>query len=223
MEKLQEFGWMIALVIAIVALFSFYSGVGQVVESLDGLNAAVRGAAGPDLGAGSRFPNGISTDSTSPSAGQVRTSTFTSTGNATVSGIFTAVGSYDGFIAGGGVAPASVATTAPITIYTHSGTDAICDASSAVFYGDGTTFAPSLTFDVGTTSTSGGTADNLIASSTLATTTDLVAPADNADLFILTADDEITVTFGDQWATASTTYWANWDVEFGVECWTVGG
>lgn len=46
---------------------------------------------GPAVGAsGTRFPNGISVDSTSPSAGQIRGTTFTSTGAATfASGIVT--------------------------------------------------------------------------------------------------------------------------------------
>lgn len=37
-----------------------------------------------DLGAGTRFPNGISADSTAPSAGQVRGTTLLTTGNVTL-------------------------------------------------------------------------------------------------------------------------------------------
>lgn len=44
----------------------------------------------PELGAtGTRFPNGISADTTSPSVGQVRGTTLTSTGATTIGGTFT--------------------------------------------------------------------------------------------------------------------------------------
>ncbi len=45
-----------------------------------------------DLGAGTRFPNGISADTTSPSAGQVRGTTQTITGASTLSGTVTMSG-----------------------------------------------------------------------------------------------------------------------------------
>lgn len=41
---------------------------------------------GENVGGGSRFPNGLSTDSTSPSAGQVRTTTLLTTGASTLGG-----------------------------------------------------------------------------------------------------------------------------------------
>lgn len=46
----------------------------------------------PELGSGTRFTNGISTDSTSPSSGEVRTTTLTTTGAATVGGDATVSG-----------------------------------------------------------------------------------------------------------------------------------
>lgn len=42
-----------------------------------------------ELGSGTRFPNGLSADSTSPSAGEVRGTTLTITGAATLSGEIT--------------------------------------------------------------------------------------------------------------------------------------
>lgn len=42
---------------------------------------------------GTRFPNGISTDSTSPVAGEVRTTTFTASGNLSAAGATTKLGS----------------------------------------------------------------------------------------------------------------------------------
>lgn len=48
-----------------------------------------------DLGAGTRFPNGISADSTSPSAGQVRGTTLTITSTSAFTGEITATGGID--------------------------------------------------------------------------------------------------------------------------------
>lgn len=42
-----------------------------------------------ELGGGTRFPNGISADSTSPSAGQIRGTSLTTTGAATIGGAAT--------------------------------------------------------------------------------------------------------------------------------------
>jgi len=47
---------------------------------------------GDQLGSGTRFPNGISADTTSPSAGEVRGTTFTVTGAATVGGALAVTG-----------------------------------------------------------------------------------------------------------------------------------
>ena len=52
--------------------------------------ALVGGNSSQPLGAtGTRFPNGISTDSTSPTSGQVRGTTLTVTGASTLTGIST--------------------------------------------------------------------------------------------------------------------------------------
>ena len=67
----------------------------------------------PEL-SGTRFPNGISADSTSPSAGEVRGTTLTLTGASTLSGALTVSGetSVQGFTQGGGcVASTTLAAT----------------------------------------------------------------------------------------------------------------
>jgi hypothetical protein len=60
---------LVAMVIAIVALAAVF-----VVKS------------SPTVGGGTRFPNGISADSTSPSAGQIRGATLTTTGDVVIGG-----------------------------------------------------------------------------------------------------------------------------------------
>jgi len=66
MEKFQKYAGTVALVIlAIQFVLPFFGG--------------------PSFGAsGTRYPNGLSADSTSPAVGQVRGATFTSTGLATL-------------------------------------------------------------------------------------------------------------------------------------------
>lgn len=81
----------IALIVAMVGVggndqSSLISQINKVDTKVDKLTNAVGEAIGQlsePLG-GSRFPNGISADSTSPSAGQVRGTTMTATGSATV-------------------------------------------------------------------------------------------------------------------------------------------
>lgn len=63
-EKTKEWSGVVAL-LAIILMLLFPSG-------------------GDNLGAGTRYPNGLSADSTSPTAGQVRGTTLTSTGAATL-------------------------------------------------------------------------------------------------------------------------------------------
>lgn len=66
----------IAIILAVIAI---------VIGSL----AMVGGNSSQPLGAGTRFPNGISTDATSPTSGQIRGTTLTLTGASTLSGIST--------------------------------------------------------------------------------------------------------------------------------------
>ena len=141
-----------------------------------------------------------------------------------VSGTTTIDRSFDGFNAGGGIAPASVATGTAITLYTHTGGPAICDAGQSAFYADSTGYSPSLIWQVGT-STSAAASVNLLASTTVATTTDTLIPSSAESLFRLDAGDEITAYAADGSVApgASTTNLVNWDVEYQVRCWLIGG
>jgi len=118
-----------------------------------------------DLGAtGTRFPNGISADSTSPSPGEVRGTTLTITATSSVNQ------SVDGMVVGGTISTAATGTV--VTVYTNSTGPKVCDASTGyLFVNNNGSFAPSLIWSLGT-STTAVASTNLIASSTVATTTD---------------------------------------------------
>lgn len=71
----------ISIIAVIIALFAVF---------VTGYVALVGGSNQSDaLGGGTRFPNGISADTTSPSAGQVRGTTLTTTGAAVLGGNLT--------------------------------------------------------------------------------------------------------------------------------------
>lgn len=128
--------------------------------------------------------------------------------------------SYDGFMVGGGIAPASVATGTVFTLYTHTGSPVVCDATLGAAVADNTTFGPALIMSVGT-STGGVATRNLIASTTFATSTDTyVKPT--AAVFRMDAGDRINAILSD-YLTASSTHFSNWDIEFQTQCWLIGG
>ena len=164
------------------------------------------------LGAsGTRFPNGLSTDSTSPSAGQIRTTTFLSTGTTTVTE------SVDGHVVGGTMSTAATGTVR--VIYTNTTGPKICDASVGNLYANNNgSFSPSVVFSMGTTTGATISSTNLIASSTMATSTDSIFQTSSGS-FILDNGHVITGIMGDIVNTqASSTYFGNITAEFGVWC-----
>lgn len=97
------------------------------------------------LGAGTRFPNGISADSTSPSAGQVRGTTLTTTGAATlaslsVTGDTTLTGELLGSLLTQGGATTSSSTAVSFTLTAAN----VCD--NAVYEMTPTIGAITVTF-----------------------------------------------------------------------------
>ena len=142
-------------------------------------------------------------------------STISNTGTTTIAR------SYDGFMAGGGITPASVATGTVHTLYTHTGGRSLCNTAGSGLYADSTGYSPNLVISVGT-STSAAYSTNLIASSTLATTTDEMLPS-SSYLFVMEAGDEITAFLADGITNASSTNFANWDIEYQTQCWLIGG
>ena len=107
------------------------------------------------LGAsGSRFPNGLSADGTSPSAGQIRGATLLTTGAVTlqstlaVTGATTLTGATDAgvFTQGGGC------TASSTTVATETWSEAFMIASNCYTY-SGSTFAAAITITLPATST----------------------------------------------------------------------
>ena len=195
-EKLKEWSGVIALLAIILT---------WIVPSPFSVSEPQFGAAG------SRFPHGISTDATLPSAnGEVRTTSLVVTATSTLTT------SPDGFVVGGTISTA--ATNTPRTVYTNTTGPKFCDASTAFLYiNNNGSFSPAVRWSLGT-STSAIYSNNLVASSTVATSTDtLIVPLVSS--FILAQGDVLTATEDDaNNANASTTYFSNMTAEAGVWC-----
>lgn len=133
--------------------------------------------------------------------------------------------SYDGFIAWGDM---TIATTSTAGYYTNNASPMMCDGDSlSIYWKTPSTFMPSLVVSVGTT-TSGysAAAYNLVASTTMATST---AAANK----VIDSSYTAPFYFGSGWtivanladitnATASSTYYSTLDAEFGLHCWLLG-
>lgn len=165
---------------------------------------------------------GQSEYSTTVTAPYVFEENVTAQKSVSVSGTTTVTRSFDGFMAGGGIAPASVATNTVFTLYTHTGSPVVCDASQSILYADVTTFGTPLLVSVGT-STGGVATANLVASTTVGTTTDTLVGAAAAGLFVMNAGDRINAILADNVLNASSTHYSNWDIEFQTQCWLIGG
>jgi len=161
----------------------------------------------PNLGAANRE----STTITNP---------FIFTQGATLQGTTTIVRSPDGFVAWSGYV---VATGTAKAVFTNTGAPMMCDADSGFIRPKGTTFAPSIVLALGTSTSATGHSVNLIASTTVATTTTSVIPFTYALPFVLGNNESIVGGISDYSAAiASSTFFSNWSIEFGVHCWTMG-
>lgn len=148
---------------------------------------------------------------------------FTSITGDNALGTTTITLSYDGFIAHDNV---TVATgTAKGVITNSTGVDWMCKAGSV--YTNGTTFAPSLVISVGTSTSATGdpTAIGLLASTTIASTTDTVINVNawnsgQGSNFILPSGQSILLEIYDgTTGVASSTYFSNWDIDMDFPCW----
>ena len=213
MNTLQKYILGAALILSVVAIIGVATKSGKISESQ--IDAIVE-RSGTQLGAiGTRFVNGLSTDSTSPSAGQVRTTSLTVTGASTLTG--TTSPTQLKFPVGGSYTLSATGTV--ITLYTNTTGPKLCDSHSAfwLFQNNGS-FAPSLIGSVGS-STSAIASTNIIASSTVATTSTTIIPADAlASNWRLAQGDVITAIIGQQNDAASSTYLGRWSGEFGINC-----
>jgi hypothetical protein len=138
----------------------------------------------------------------------------------TVSGTTTIARSFDGFVI---YDDFSLATGTSKAVYTHAGSPAYCQ--EGVLYATTTNgtynLAPSLIFSLGTTSSATGYSTNILASTTMATSTGRIVPLYSG--FVLRPGDVITGAISDAVSNASSTYLGNWQVEFGYHCWELGG
>ncbi|KKU09803.1 MAG: hypothetical protein UX13_C0030G0005 [Candidatus Woesebacteria bacterium GW2011_GWB1_45_5] len=142
-------------------------------------------------------------------------------GNAlTVTGTTTIAKSPDGFVA---YASFTTATGTAKAVYTNPSNDMVCDGRSAYVQAIGTTFAPSLVFSLGTSTSATGYSTNLIASTTVATTTNYFAATTYTSPFRLKSGESIVGALSDITnSEASSTYYSNWTIQAGVHCWTMG-
>lgn len=141
-------------------------------------------------------------------------------GKSTLTGTTTITKSPDGFVAYMGF---TVATGTAKASYSNPSNDMVCDGSSGYFQGIGTTFAPSLVVAFGTSTSATGYSTNLLASTTLATTTNQFFAETYTSPFRLKSGESIVGALSDITNTdASSTYYSNWSMEYGVHCWTMG-
>jgi len=208
MDKIHS--WINTVLIGIVLISMLVGGNNQPVQ-----------IQGDPVGSGTRFPNGLSADGTSPSAGQVRGTTLTVTGAATIA-TTTITKSFDTFMIGGSISTA--ATNTPRTIYTNDGAPIFCDSSTAGAFWDSTDYSPAHQFSVGTSTSNAAPSASLIATTTVATSTDTVTPTHRDLLFIMNKGDTVVALTADDSDTgASSTNFSAWTAEFQVECWSIGG
>ncbi len=111
-----------------------------------------------------------------------------------------------------------VATGTPITVYTNSTGPKLCDgAAGGLYVKNNGSFSPSLVWSLGT-STGTGASTNLIASSTVASSSSSVIQTSDRG-FILGQGESLTAIFGDITNTeASTTYYSRLSAEARLWC-----
>lgn len=142
-------------------------------------------------------------------------------GGLTVTGTTTIAKSPDGFVAWDDVS--TVATGTAKAVYTNTGSPMMCDADSGAVYFKSNGFSPSLVVSMGTSTSATGYATNLLASTTVATTTTAVVPLTYAVPFVLGNNQSLVVALSDITnANASSTYYSNWAIEMGIQCRTLG-
>jgi len=138
-------------------------------------------------------------------------------GTLDVTGTSTFAQSVDGLVVGGTFSVSSTGT--PTTIYTNTTGKKYCDADTAYVYAKSSAFSPSLQLSIGTTTSGTLPTANVIATSTIATTTTQVVKGATGNSFVLGNDETLNVLFDDITnAEASSTYFGNWDFEAGVWC-----
>lgn len=118
----------------------------------------------------------------------------------------------------------TVSTTTPVrAALTNSYGPAICDGQSLYVFASSTAvFVPAFKVAVGTTTSATLYSANILASTTVGTTTQSILNA-STWLFYLPTNASITLSVGDaNSAVSSSTYYGSWTGQVGVHCWTAG-
>lgn len=151
------------------------SDLGTVINNYAEGGIVLGGSDEPAFGAsGTRFPNGLSTDSTSPSAGQVRTTTLTVTGTSTLQEI-TLGSNYSKALT---FTAAATSTPGGLVALQNTGAPKICQGLPEVQWTSGD-LGGSMNFSFGTSTSA--TAWSAIGGSLISTTTiPTSTPAANA-------------------------------------------
>lgn len=118
----------------------------------------------------------------------------------------------------------STTTTVVQAAITNNHSPMICDAGSLAVYADSvsatTGLAPSFKFVVGTSTTATAYSANILASTTVATNTDSVLSIGSPTWrFLLDSGSSITLSIGDAFTSASSTYYGNWTGKISIHCW----
>lgn len=141
-------------------------------------------------------------------------------GIVTLTSTTTMAKSPDGFVAW---ASFTMATGTAKAVYTNSGAPLACDADSGHIYVTETTYAPSLSFSIGTSTSITAYSANLLGSTTVGTTTPAqVLQLTYAFPFILGNGQSIIASISDNVTNASSTFFGNVSAAFGIHCWTLG-
>lgn len=201
MNTSQKYGWAVALVIAIVALFAGLSGGDTTIQQVpaqSSSNESLRGSTDDNWTVGKDL---------------------------IVNGTTTISKSFDGFIVR---AAATVATTSIAASVQNTAGPAVCDGGSGAIFANAAAsdHAPALQVSWGTSTVAGTFATNLIGSTTLATSTDKTIGSPNS-AFLWAPQEFINMGLSDGQGNdnnqASSTDFGNWSIEFGIHCWTLGG
>ena len=142
-------------------------------------------------------------------------------GTTTLTGTTTVTKSYDGFVAWDNF---TLATGTAKAVYTNStGVDMMCNRGAGDVYFNATGFAPSIVFGIGESSSATGFDVSLIASTTVATSTDTITAFTSVVPFVLESGNSIVASLSDYVAAiASSTHFGNWTAEFSIDCHLIG-
>jgi hypothetical protein len=180
--------------------------------------AVISSPSSPSLGGGAYealpkwFGNGFQ-------AGSSQQFTVDNQGSLTTTGTTTVAASYDGYFVYGAF---TMATGTAKAVYTNTYGPAVCGGANGAIFASSTPFAPSIRLALGTSTSATGYSTNLLASTTVATSTRTLIPL-TSSLFVLNPGDSIVGAISDITNTeASSTYMANWTVSFSLECRLIG-